>query len=1140
MMRCLFIFLNAIGITGGLKAQAPVITSFSPASAIPGASVTLTGTGFNSATTNNIVFFGATMATVTAASATSITATVPTGATYAPITLLNTGTVLACASLSNFNPIYSPAKANFVSGDLSAKVDFTPGSNPHGVAIGDLDGDGKPDLAVANASSASVSVFRNTSSSGSIASGSFATKVDFTPGSNPLSVAIGDLDGDGKPELAVANYNSATVSVFRNTSSSGTVTFNTKVDFTTGSGPFSVAIGDLDGDGKADLAVANFGATTVSVLRNTSSSGTVSFGTKVDFTAETNPVSMAIGDLDGDGKPDLAVANFGSARVSVFRNTSSSGSITTSSFATKVNFTTGTSPRSVVIGDLDGDGKADLAVANAGSASVSVFHNTSSSGSIASGSFADKVDFTTTPNATSVAIGDLDGDGKPDLVATIDGSPSVSVFRNTSSSGSIASGSFAIKVDFTTGTNPLSLAIGDLDGDGRPDLAVANYSASTLSVFRNAGATWNGSVSTDWSTAANWTPNAVPAVGQLVVIPTGLTNYPAVPSDRTISSLSLASGSSLNLNSNTLTLTSGLSNAGSITGAGKLTMGGSSAQSISGTGTVSNLEVNNSTGVTITSGAGNMQSITGVLTPTAGTLTTNGNLTLKSSAAGTARVAAVPVSGAAITGNVTVERHIPAGRKWRMLTAPVKGSSNTSVFYNWQNNGSTSGNNGVDIWGPGGSSDPAAGNGLQTGPNPSMRSYSAGWQNMTDTKNSALFDANTNNAYAVFVSGPFKNGSVVVSTTTAAVATTLSATGNLITGTHTKTLSASPAAGQFFLVGNPYAAPVYIKDISGNNLTGTFYMWDAAEAGTNQLGKYVGYERSTGLYSTPTTGFPDSSTRLQSGQAFFVKADQASVNTSITFEESHKALNSSNGMFGNGGLTDYGMLRTTLQHENNGKVYAADGAVAIFYADGNPAIDKLDGTKLMNSGENLFMRRSNVSLMFEHRPEILSTDTVYLRMNNLLQQSYRLQLEAKDLGVQEAWLLDAYAKKEMPLLMNGRTDYDFTVTADSLSTGDRFLVVFSKAAAPVVVTTDTDGGEALRLYPNPVREKLKVSVNTSASGSMMIQVFDASGSEVWRRTGIAAGTKTVEVNTAGLRNGVYTLALTDAEGRVRVEKFVRE
>ncbi|MFY7794926.1 MAG: IPT/TIG domain-containing protein, partial [Chitinophagaceae bacterium] len=66
MMRCLFIFLNAIGISGGLKAQAPVITSFSPTSAIPGASVTLTGTGFNTATTNNIVFFGATRATVTA------------------------------------------------------------------------------------------------------------------------------------------------------------------------------------------------------------------------------------------------------------------------------------------------------------------------------------------------------------------------------------------------------------------------------------------------------------------------------------------------------------------------------------------------------------------------------------------------------------------------------------------------------------------------------------------------------------------------------------------------------------------------------------------------------------------------------------------------------------------------------------------------------------------------------------------------------------------------------------------------------------------------------------------------------------------------------------------------------------------
>ncbi len=138
--------------------------------------------------------------------------------------------------------------------------------------------------------------------------------------------------------------------------------------------------------------------------------------------------------------------------VSVFRNTSTSGSITAGSFAAKVDFTTGTDPYGIAIGDIDGDGKPDLVVANYSSNTVSVFRNTSTSGSITTGSFAAKVDFTTGTDPYGVAIGDIEG--KPDLVVTNSGSNTVSIYRNTSTSGSITAGSFAAKVDFTTGTNP--------------------------------------------------------------------------------------------------------------------------------------------------------------------------------------------------------------------------------------------------------------------------------------------------------------------------------------------------------------------------------------------------------------------------------------------------------------------------------------------------------------------------------------------------------------------------------------------------------------------------------------------------------------------------------------------------------------
>ena len=507
------------------RAEAPpVITNFSPLNGKPGEVVTLTGTGFNNIATNNVVFFGATRATVTAATVTSVTVNVPTGATYAPITLLNTATRLAGYSLRNFTPTYSPAKTAITATDFQAKQDFTPGINPQSVAVGDLDEDGKSDLVVVNQGSSTVSVYRNTSSSGSIGANSFAAKVDFTTGTNPLSVTIGDLDGDGKPELVVANQGSNTVSVIRNTATFGSIvssSFSAKVDFVTGSFPYSVTIGDLDGDGKPELAVANYISTTVSVIRNTSTSGSIvpsSFAPKVDFATGTNPYSVAISDLDGDGKAELTVANRGSNTVSVLRNTSNVGSIISSSFAAKVDFTTGSYPQSVTIGDLDGDGKPELAVANYGSSTVSVFQNTTTSGSIDINSFTFKVDFTTGSSPNSLTIGDLDGDGKPDLVVVNRFSNTVSVIRNTSTSGNIGTGSFVSKVDFITGIQPVSVAFGDLDGDGKPELAVANSGSSTVSLLRSRDIIAISISNGAWNNPSTWNINRIPLPSESVII----------------------------------------------------------------------------------------------------------------------------------------------------------------------------------------------------------------------------------------------------------------------------------------------------------------------------------------------------------------------------------------------------------------------------------------------------------------------------------------------------------------------------------------------------------------------------------------------------------------------------------------------
>jgi hypothetical protein len=359
--------------------------------------------------------------------------------------------VLVAAALGSL--LTSEAQAAL---SLEPAATVTTAALPASVAIGDVDGDGKPDLIVVNTGANTVSVFLGSGT------GTFGPKTDFPTGATPHAVAVADLDGDGNLDLVVANTGADTVSILLGT---GTGTFAAATDFATGAAPFFIAIGDLNGDGIPDLVVVNVNADTVSVLLGL---GDGTFGPKTDFATGVGAREVAIGDLNGDGVPDLVVANVSASTVSVFLGTGDGH------FSARTDFPTGAGARSVAIGDVNGDGILDVVVANVNANTVSVLLGTGT------GALGSKTDFATGAGPRAVLIGDVDQDGTPDLVVANFSDNTVSVLQG------LGSGSFATKMDFSTGAGPFSLALGDINGDGKPDIVVGNVNANSVSVFLNS------------------------------------------------------------------------------------------------------------------------------------------------------------------------------------------------------------------------------------------------------------------------------------------------------------------------------------------------------------------------------------------------------------------------------------------------------------------------------------------------------------------------------------------------------------------------------------------------------------------------------------------------------------------------------
>ena len=355
----------------------------------------------------------------------------------------------------------SPAAASPLS--FARPKTYPVGDWPQAAAIGDLNGDGKPDLVTPNRDAATISVLINRGR------GNFESERRYRVGGEPSSVAVGDVNGDRDPDVVTTNGEASTISVLLN---SGDGTLERKRDYRTGYDPNAVALGDLNGDHDLDVVTANFGDGTVSAFLNT---GDGAFKGRIVYRAQGTLISVGVADLNGDGNADVVLTD-AADHIFVLLNDGDGA------FPEKTEYEPGPNPV-VAIGDVNGDAKPDLAIATEDS-TASVLMNKGDGSFRAAAAYATGASSrAATMCVRCVAIGDVNGDGTQDVVTANQAADTVSVLANN------GDGHFRRHLDYEAGTEPRSVAIGDLNGDGRADLVAASAGNTVSVLINNSGAT---------------------------------------------------------------------------------------------------------------------------------------------------------------------------------------------------------------------------------------------------------------------------------------------------------------------------------------------------------------------------------------------------------------------------------------------------------------------------------------------------------------------------------------------------------------------------------------------------------------------------------------------------------------------------
>ncbi len=433
--------------------------------------------------------------------------------------------------------------------------------------------------------------------------------------------------------------------------------------------------------------------------------------------------------------------------------------------------------------------------------------------------------------------------------------------------------------------------------------------------------------------------------------------------------------------------------------------------------------------------------------------TTNDNLTLLSRDTSTARFG--DITNNSINGKVTVERYVPILRKWRLLA--MNTTTAQTAKQSWMEGSAPNANlkpgygtivtDTNAVWS-------ANGFDSKSISGPSVKYYDYVTDKYFGIPNTQSYDLKTKSAYYNFVRGDRTCLPANAFTATAILRTT----GFLKTGN----IDFPVNAGKFEMIGNPYASAVDLRTLVKTNLTPYFYIWDTKLTGIYGLGAYqnlmfngIDYIISPGGGSYGATGSVMNS--VESGQGLFIKSSGGGGNLKFVepaklkglniFSRSAMAKDPGNNYTANTQESSYNLLSLV----NGAATILVDGVMAVFDKNYNSEVDYEDAPKLVNTSENVSIKRAGAFLAIERRKTIIAADTIFLNLTGLRVSKYQWDLSMNNMDApgRKAFLIDAYTKNTTPLDLQSENKIQFDVeNINGSYAPDRFMIVFNQAVAP--------------------------------------------------------------------------------------------